>query len=82
MPGKQKKQTKRRIRKVTTPCPFCVSKVAPDYKNYKELDKFLSDRAKILNRDLTGICAKHQRGLSSSIKQARHLGLLPFSSRL
>ena len=50
----------------------------PDYKDYKTLEKYLSDRAKILGRDRTGICTRHQKKLSTAIKRARYLGLLPF----
>jgi len=69
-----------RVRKVTTPCPFCVAKKEPDYKDYKTLEKFLSDRAKIVGRDRTGVCAKHQKKLTVAIKRARFLALLPSSS--
>ena len=59
-------------------CPFCKTGKDPDYKDYKELVKYLSDRAKILGRDRTGVCARHQKKLSTAIKRARYLGLLPF----
>ena len=41
---------------------------------------FISERAKILPRRVTGTCARHQRQLTVAIKRARHLALLPFSS--
>lgn len=53
-----------------------------DYKNYKELAKFLNDRAKIRSRKRTGLSAKAQRRLTIAIKRARHLGLLPFSTEI
>ncbi|OGM03870.1 30S ribosomal protein S18 [Candidatus Woesebacteria bacterium RIFCSPHIGHO2_01_FULL_39_32] len=59
-------------------CPFCKMGKNPDYKDYKTLEKYLSDRAKILGRDRTGICTRHQKKLSTAIKRARYLGLLPF----
>ncbi len=60
-------------------CPFCKEGSSPpDYKNYKELLPFISERARILPRLRTGVCAKHQRRLAREIKRARHLGLLPF----
>lgn len=42
------------------------------------LQKFTSDRGKLYGRIRTGICAKHQRRLTSAVKHARHLALLPF----
>lgn len=60
-------------------CFFCEKNSVPDYKNYKDLRQFLSDRAKILGKNRTGVCSKHQRKLGAAIKRARHLGLLPFS---
>lgn len=77
-----KKTSKRRtpkIKKVTTPCPFCTGRKNPDYKDYKYLEKFLTDRAKIVGRDRSGVCSRHQRKLTSAIKRARHLALLPFT---
>jgi small subunit ribosomal protein S18 len=62
-------------------CSFCVDKVdVIDYKDIAKLRRFLSDRAKILPRRVTGTCAHHQRELTISIKRARHLALLPFVS--
>jgi small subunit ribosomal protein S18 len=61
-------------------CFFCQNKTNPDYKEYEVLTKFMSDRGKILGRDKSGACAKHQRQLAKAIKHARHLALLPFVS--
>ena len=62
-------------------CMFCVDKVLSiDYKEVAKLRKFLSERAKILPRRISGNCAKHQRQLTEAIKRARHVALLPFSS--
>jgi small subunit ribosomal protein S18 len=59
-------------------CYFCENKKLPDYKEVDNLNKFISDRGRILSRGRSGVCAKHQRLLARSIKQARHLALLPF----
>lgn len=59
-------------------CPFCEAKKEPNYKDYEELRKFLSERGKIIGRRQTGVCAKHQRLLAREIKRARQLGLLPY----
>lgn len=62
-------------------CQFCAEKVEViDYKDVAKLRKFTSERAKILPRRVTGTCAKHQRELTTAIKRARHLALLPYIS--
>jgi len=63
-------------------CFFCTKGCIPDYKEYKILKDYLSDRAKILGRNKTGICASHQRKLSYAIKRARYLGLLPYTPQI
>ena len=60
-------------------CSFCVDKVeAIDYKDPVKLGRYISDRGKIEPRRRTGTCAKHQRALTTAIKRARHLALLPY----
>ena len=62
-------------------CQFCADKVEHiDYKDVAKLRRFVSERAKILPRRITGTCAKHQRQLTIAIKRARHIALLPFSA--
>lgn len=62
-------------------CQFCVDRVKfIDYKDASKLRKCMSERAKILPRRVTGTCAYHQRELSSAIKRARHVALLPYSN--
>ena len=62
-------------------CAFCVDKVeCIDYKDTAKLHKYISDRAKILPRRVTGTCAKHQRELTTAIKRARHVALMPYTS--
>ena len=63
-----------------TNCFFCQYKVNPSYKSPENLEKFLSLRKKILGREKTSVCAKHQRMLTKAIKYARHLALLPYVS--
>lgn len=79
--AKKKDSKKRRkivFEAVARNCPFCKTKTSPDYKEPETLAKYVSDRAKLLGKDHTGLCAKHQRRLSVAIKRARHLALLPF----
>ena len=62
-------------------CSFCVDKIDTiDYKDVAKLRRFISERAKILPRRVTGTCARHQRELTVAIKRARHLALLPSST--
>ena len=62
-------------------CSFCSDKVSNiDYKDVMKLRRFMSERAKILPRRVTGTCAKHQRELTTAIKRARYLALLPYTS--
>jgi small subunit ribosomal protein S18 len=49
-----------------------------DYKDERTLQRFITDRGKILPRRLSGTCARHQRQLGTAIKRARHIALLPF----
>ena len=50
-----------------------------DYKDVKLLQRFLSERGKIVPSRITAISAKKQRALSRAIKRARILALLPFT---
>jgi len=60
-------------------CNFCVNKVEKiDYKDVKQIQKYLTERGKILPRRITGNCAHHQRQLTRAIKRARIMALLPF----
>ena len=66
----------RRRRKV---CAFCADKGETiDYKDVARLRRYLSERAKIVPRRVTGTCARHQRELTVAIKRARHIALLPY----
>jgi small subunit ribosomal protein S18 len=49
-----------------------------DYKDDRTLQRFLTERGKILPSRLSGTCARHQRQLSIAIKRARQLALLPY----
>ena len=60
---------------------FCVDKVSEiDYKDIAKLRKYISERGKITPRRINGCCAKHQRQLTTAIKRARIIALLPFSA--
>ncbi|MBQ3107785.1 MAG: 30S ribosomal protein S18 [Firmicutes bacterium] len=71
-------RTNRRRKKV---CAFCADSIDEiDYKDVVRLCKCISERAKILPRRISGTCAKHQRQLTTAIKRARHVALLPYIS--
>lgn len=73
-----RRQQKKGRKKV---CTFCADKVdIIDYKDITKLRRFVSERAKILPRRVTGCCAYHQRKLTLAIKRARHLAMLPYVS--
>ena len=62
-------------------CAFCVEKVEKiDYKDAAKLRRYTSDRAKILPRRVTGTCAYHQRELTTAIKRARQIALMPYTN--
>lgn len=79
-----KKKIKRRIQKSNAPkeCYYCTEKKEPTFEDTSSLNRFLTERAKIVPRSRNGLCAKHQRRLTLSIKHARHLALLPFVSEV
>ncbi|MBI2640127.1 MAG: 30S ribosomal protein S18 [Candidatus Sungbacteria bacterium] len=61
-------------------CPFCTkNQKVIDYKSETVLREFISGQMKIMPRKRSGVCAKHQRKLSTAIKRARFLGLLPYT---
>jgi small subunit ribosomal protein S18 len=63
-------------------CKFCVEKIESiNYKDYRLLGQFVAESGKIVPRRLTGVCMPHQRRLSTAIKQARNIALLPFAGR-
>lgn len=82
MPKGKKRRSVLKLKPVRRNCMFCKTNSEPDYKDYETLKKYVSERAKILGKDRTGVCAKHQRRISREVKRARVLGLLPFTLKL
>lgn len=73
---KMKKPYKTAKKKV---CAFCTEKVnSIDYKDVNKLRRYITEKGKILPRRQTGVCAEHQRELTTAIKRARVMALLPF----
>jgi len=61
-------------------CPF-TGQNAPkiDYKDVKLLQRYLSERGKIVPSRITAVSTKKQRELAQAIKRARFLALLPYA---
>ena len=73
--GKRKVFTHRKA------CRFCLEKgLMPDYKNPKLLSSYISERGRIIPRRISGLCALHQRRLTTVIKRSRIMALLPFTA--
>jgi small subunit ribosomal protein S18 len=63
-------------------CPFSGPNApAIDYKDVKTLQRFISERGKIVPSRITAVSAKKQRALSTAIKRSRFLGLIPYVIR-
>ena len=62
-------------------CYFCKEKKEPNFEETSILQKFLTERGKIVARVRSGLCAKHQKDVAKQVKYGRHLALLPFLSR-
>ena len=61
-------------------CALCADKdLVLDYKNPEQLRKFINDKGKILPRRTTGACAKHQRVITTAVKRARHIAIIPYT---
>lgn len=76
---KKKKGNRRRKIVLNLKCPLCESGVKEvTYKDVYQLKKFISVRGKIISTEKSGVCSRHQRQVSKSIKRARVMGLLPY----
>jgi small subunit ribosomal protein S18 len=78
-----KKRTRRGSFGGAKHCKFCASTqnvAALDYKNVQLLRNFITERGKILPSHISGTCAKHQRMLTTQIKNARIMALMPYTA--
>ena len=74
-PGRRRLMVRRKV------CRFCADKeIKINYKDTKVLGQFITERGKITPSRITGNCAHHQRLLTTAIKRARSVALLPFST--
>lgn len=78
MKKKAVRKTKRIFKEKS--CRLCKDKLKSIdyYKDLNLLNKFISDRGRIISSRLTGNCAKHQRMVANGIKRARLAALVPF----
>ena len=61
-------------------CPFSGANAPKiDYKDVKLLQRYISERGKIVPSHITAVSAKKQRALAQAIKRARQLALLPYA---
>lgn len=63
-------------------CVYCQEGIIPDYKDIVRLRRFLSERGKIVASRKTAMCSSHQRRVTTAIKRARFLALLPYTTRI
>ncbi|KEG20003.1 30S ribosomal protein S18 [Bartonella bacilliformis] len=71
--------TRRPFNRRRKTCPFSGTNVAKiDYKDIKLLQRYISERGKIVPSRITAVSQKKQRELANAIKRARFLGLLPY----
>lgn len=62
-------------------CRFCADKALMiDYKDVRMVSQFVTERGKMTPSRITGNCARHQRLLTTAIKRARSVALLPFTT--
>nr|WP_218830597.1 30S ribosomal protein S18 [Rubrivirga marina] len=62
-------------------CPFREAGIEYiDYKDVETLKRFVNEQGKMLPRRMTGVSAKYQRQLTTAIKRARQVALLPFAA--
>ncbi|PIE51821.1 30S ribosomal protein S18 [Candidatus Fermentibacteria bacterium] len=74
---KKRKGPKKPARKKK--CRFCMNPTMEiSYKNEKMVQRYISDRGKIVAKRVSGNCAKHQRMVARELKIARFLALAPF----
>ena len=60
-------------------CQFCADKTETiDYKDVEKLRKYVTERGKILPKRITGTCSIHQRAVTTAVKRARIVALLPY----
>ena len=73
-------QTRRPFFRRRKTCPFTGTNAPKiDYKDVKLLQRYISEKGKIVPARITAVSAKKQRELAIAIKRARYLALLPYA---
>jgi small subunit ribosomal protein S18 len=81
--NKISKSTRKKTMFTQKICRFCADKVSfISFYEIKNLKPLISERGKIIPSRISGNCAKHQRRLTTAIKRARNIALLPFSEAI
>lgn len=78
MAKKNSKKSRQKIVRFRKNCVFCKRGLEIDYKDTETIKRHLTNRGKIKSRRITGVCAKHQRSLTTEIERARFLNLVPY----
>ena len=80
---REQKPIRNNVRRRKKVCAFCAEKCESiDFKNVDKLRRYVSERGKILPRRVMGTCARHQRELTTAIKRARQVALLPYDAEV
>ena len=70
------------MRRGAKACPLCEAGIRQiNYKDEKSLGRLITEQGKMLPRRMTGMCARHQRLVTTAIKRARYLALVPYVRR-
>ncbi len=70
------------MRRASKQCPLCEAGIRQiNYKDDKTLGRQMTEQGKMLPRRMTGMCARHQRQVTTAIKRARYLALVPYVRR-
>ena len=78
--GQRRRKRKSRLRPRRV-CKMCRDRMTTlDYQDTTRLQKFVTERGKIVPARVSGACAKHQRQVASAVKRAREVALLPFQA--
>ena len=75
---KKEKLKRKKIRK--KPCKLCADKIPLDYKDVSRLQRFVTERGKIIPRRINGNCSSCQRTVTTAVKHARQMALLAYNS--
>jgi small subunit ribosomal protein S18 len=67
------------MRRPAKACPLCEAGIREiNYKDERTLTRIMTEQGKILPRRMTGMCARHQRQVTTAVKRARFLALVPY----